>query len=225
MSWNYELFIDGKWTSEGADGSIDVVDPATEEVIGSVPEATTKSAVRAIEAARRAFDEGPWPYMKPSERAARLTKMAEILESRAGDLQGADHPPETGSTGFLTGAVQGAGIHRNAPFERLTRRAFVPLGRRTALPTRRAHQGLGGSAIVREPIGVVAANHPFNFPFMLNVVKVAPALAVGCTVVLKPHPWTPARRHAHRRGRRTRLGDLAPGSSTSLPGTLKWGTS
>src|SRR3546814_11386808 len=51
--------------------------------------------------------------------------------------------------------------------------------------------GMAGSAIVREPIGVVAAITPFNFPFMLNVVKVAPALAVGCTVVLKPHPWTP----------------------------------
>ncbi len=51
--------------------------------------------------------------------------------------------------------------------------------------------GVGGSAIIREPIGVVAAITPFNFPFMLNLVKVAPALAVGCTVVLKPHPWTP----------------------------------
>jgi acyl-CoA reductase-like NAD-dependent aldehyde dehydrogenase len=50
---------------------------------------------------------------------------------------------------------------------------------------------MAGTAIVREPIGVVAAITPFNFPFMLNVVKVAPALAVGCTVVLKPHPWTP----------------------------------
>src|SRR3546814_13495812 len=50
---------------------------------------------------------------------------------------------------------------------------------------------MAGSAIVREPIGVVAAITPFNFTFMLNVVKVAPALAVGCTVVLKPHPWTP----------------------------------
>ena len=51
--------------------------------------------------------------------------------------------------------------------------------------------GMGGSAIIREPIGVVAAITPFNFPFMLNVVKTAPALAAGCTVVLKPHPWTP----------------------------------
>ena len=59
MTWIYELFIDGKWTSEGADGSIDVIDPATEEVIGSVPEASTKSAVRAIEAAATRLRRGP----------------------------------------------------------------------------------------------------------------------------------------------------------------------
>ena len=63
---------------------------------------------------------------------------------------------------------------------------WVENGAPTGGPT-----GLGGNAIVREPIGVVAAITPFNFPFMLNIVKVAPALAVGCTVVLKPHPWTP----------------------------------
>ncbi len=188
MTWNYELFIDGKWTSEGVDGSIDVLDPATEEVIGSVPEATTKTAVRAIEAARRAFDEGPWPYLKPSERAAKLLALAEILEARAGDLRELIIA-ETGSTGFLTDAIQGAGsigmFRSNAA---LVEHSFpwVESGAPTGGPT-----GVGGSAIVREPIGVVAAITPFNFPFMLNVVKVAPALAVGCTVVLKPHPWTP----------------------------------
>jgi len=188
MTWNYELFIDGAWTSEGAEGSIDVIDPATEEVIGSVPEATTKTAVRAIEAARRAFDEGPWPYMKPSDRAARLTAMAEILEARAGDLRELIIA-ETGSTGFLTDAVQGAGsigmLRSNAA---ITEHSFpwVENGPPTGAPT-----GMSGNALVREPIGVVAAITPFNFPFMLNVVKVAPALAAGCTVVLKPHPWTP----------------------------------
>ena len=108
MAWNYELFIDGAWTSEGASGSTEVLDPATEAVIGSVPEASTKTAVRAIEAARRAFDEGPWPFMKPGERAAKLVAMAEILERRAGDLRELIIA-ETGSTGFLTDAVQGAG--------------------------------------------------------------------------------------------------------------------
>ena len=188
MAWNYELYIDGKWTSEEAVGSIDVIDPATEEVIGSVPEASTKTAVRAIEAARRAFDDGPWPWMKPSERAAKLVRMAEILESRAGDLRELIIA-ETGSTGFLTDAIQGAGsigmFRSNAA---LVEHVFdwVENGPPTGGPT-----GMAGSAIVREPIGVVAAITPFNFPFMLNVVKTAPALAVGCTVVLKPHPWTP----------------------------------
>jgi acyl-CoA reductase-like NAD-dependent aldehyde dehydrogenase len=188
MTWNYELFIDGKWSSEAAEGSIAVLDPATEEVIGSVPEATTKTAVRAVEAARRAFDEGPWPYMKPSERAAKLLRMAEILESKSGELRELIIA-ETGSTGFLTDVVQGAGsigmLRSNAA---LVEHAFswVENDMPSGGPT-----GLSGSAIIREPIGVVAAITPFNFPFMLNVVKVAPALAVGCTVVLKPHPWTP----------------------------------
>jgi aldehyde dehydrogenase (NAD+) len=188
MTWDFELFIDGKWTSDAAQGSIEVLDPATEAVIGAVPEATTKTAVRAIEAARRAFDEGPWPFMKPSERAARLIAMAEILETRAADLRELIIA-ETGSTGFLTDAVQGAGsvgmLRSNAA---LVEHSFpwVENGIPTGGPS-----GVSGNAIVREPVGVIAAITPFNFPFMLNVVKVAPALAVGCTVVLKPHPWTP----------------------------------
>ena len=87
MSWDRELYIDGEWTSEGVDAAIEVINPATEEVIGSVPEATAKVAVRAIEAARKAFDEGPWPWMKPSERAAKLVAMAEALEARAPELR------------------------------------------------------------------------------------------------------------------------------------------
>jgi len=188
MSWNYDLFIDGKWTSEAAEGSIEVLNPATEEVIGAVPEATTKTAVLAIEAARRAFDRGPWPYMKPSERAAKLTAMAGILEGRAGELRDLIIA-ETGSTGFLTDMVQGAGsigmLRSNAAIVEHTF-PWVENNPPTGGPT-----GLVGSALVREPIGVVAAITPFNFPFMLNVVKVAPALAAGCTVILKPHPWTP----------------------------------
>lgn len=188
MAWNHELFIDGKWTAEGAVGTIEVIDPATEVVIGSVPEASVDTARRAIEAARTAFDEGPWPWMKPAERAAKLIRMAEILESRAGELRDLI-VAETGSTGFLTDFIQAGGsigmFRSNAELVS-TSFNWVENGPPTGGPT-----GLGGAAIFREPIGVVAAITPFNFPFMLNVVKVAPALAVGCTVVLKPHPWTP----------------------------------
>jgi aldehyde dehydrogenase (NAD+) len=186
--WDYELFIDGDWTSEGAEGAIEVIDPATEEVIGSVPEATPKTAVAAVTAARRAFDTGPWPWMTPSERAAVLVRMAEVLERRSAELRELI-VAETGSVGLLTDFVQAAGsigmFRSNAA---IVEHSFdwVENGPPSGQPG-----GMAGSAIVREPIGVVAAITPFNFPFMLNVVKVAPALAAGCTVVLKPHPWTP----------------------------------
>ncbi|HEY8543461.1 MAG TPA: aldehyde dehydrogenase family protein, partial [Acidimicrobiales bacterium] len=186
--WDYELYLDGKWTSEGATGTIDVIDPATEQTIGSVPEASTTTAVAAITAARKAFDEGPWPWTKPAHRAAALVKMAEILEARAGDLRELI-VAETGSTGFITDFVQAGGsigmFRSNAA---IVEHSFgwVENGPPAGHPG-----GMAGSAIVREPVGVVAAITPFNFPFMLNVVKVAPALAAGCTVVLKPHPWTP----------------------------------
>ncbi len=188
MSWNFELYIDGNWTTGEAAGSIDVIDPATEDVIGSVPEATTKDAVRAIEAARKAFDEGPWPFTKPAERAAVLIRMAEILEARSAELRELI-VAETGTTGFLTDYVQAGGsigMFRSnaAQIEHVVQ--WVEAGAPSAGPG-----GMSGTALFREPVGVVGAITPFNFPFMLNVVKVAPALAAGCTVVLKPHPWTP----------------------------------
>jgi len=188
MTWNYELFIDGKWTSEGAVGTIDVIDPATEATIGSVPEGSVTTAQRAIEAARAAFDLGPWPWMKPEERAARLVRLAEVLESKAADLRELI-VAETGSAGFITDYIQAGGsigMFRSNASIASTSFNWVENAPPSGGPT-----GMGGSAIIREPIGVVAAITPFNFPFMLNVVKVAPALAVGCTVVLKPHPWTP----------------------------------
>jgi acyl-CoA reductase-like NAD-dependent aldehyde dehydrogenase len=187
-TWNRELYIDGEWTSEGTDGVIEVINPATEEVIGSVPQGDAKVAQRAIEAARRAFDEGPWPWMKPAERAAKLIKMAEVLEARAPELRELIIA-ETGSTGFLADAIQGLGsvgmyrsnanlVEHNFPWAEVE-------------PPSGGPNAMGGSGVFREPVGVVGAITAFNFPFMLNTVKVAPALAVGCTVVLKPHPWTP----------------------------------
>src|SRR6266568_3891717 len=166
MAWNYELFIDGKWTSEEAVGTIDVIDPATEDVVGHVPEASTKTAVRAVEAARKAFDEGPWPWMKPAERAAALVRMAEALEARGAELRELI-VAETGSTGFLTDFVQAGGsigmFRSNAEHVQHSVE-WLEMGPPTGGPT-----SVGGSAIVREPIGVVAAITPFNFPFMLNI--------------------------------------------------------
>jgi aldehyde dehydrogenase (NAD+) len=187
--WNSQLFVDGQWIDDDELPPIEVIDPATEEVIGRIPEASPKTAIRAIEAARKAFDEGPWPWLKPAERAAVLIRMAEILEARVDDL----HElivAETGSTGFVTEMLQGAGpigmLRSNAAQIMHELQWVESVGH----PTGGAGV-IGGQALFREPIGVVAAITPFNFPFMLNMIKTAPALAVGCTVVLKPHPWTP----------------------------------
>jgi aldehyde dehydrogenase (NAD+) len=187
--WNFDLFIDGKWDKGEAGGSpIEVINPATEEVIGTVPEASPKDAARAIEAARRAFDEGPWQWMKPAERAAIIRKMGDILMSRAAELRELI-VAETGSVGFLTDFVQAAGSI--GMFESNARLAESGFDWIQVEPPTAGPMGMGGSAVIREPVGVVGAITPFNFPFMLNVVKTAPALAAGCTVVLKPHPWTP----------------------------------
>jgi aldehyde dehydrogenase (NAD+) len=186
-AWNYKQYIDGKWVDGEKGGRIEVIDPATEEVIGSVAEATANDAIAAIKAARKAFDEGPWPWMKPHERAAALLRMADYLEAHGAQLRELI-VAETGSVGPITDMIQAAGsiglLRSNASLI-LHGVEWVEMGQPTAGPT-----AIGGSAVIREPIGVVSAITPFNFPFMLNLVKAAPAMAAGCTVVLKPHPWT-----------------------------------
>lgn len=187
--WNSDLYIDGAWVADDELAPIEVVNPATEMVIGKVPQATVKTAMRAIEAARRAFDEGPWPWMKPAERAGYLVRMAEILESRSDELREMIIA-ETGSPRMAVDFVQGFGsigmLRSNAAQIQHELQWVESVGAPTG-----GSVGVAGQALFREPIGVVAAITPFNFPFMLNIVKLAPALAVGCTVVLKPHPWTP----------------------------------
>jgi aldehyde dehydrogenase (NAD+) len=187
--WNSDLYVNGKWVADDDLPAIEVINPATEEVIGRVPEGTAKTAVKAIEAARTAFDEGPWPWMKPAERAGLLIRMAEILESRGDELRELI-VAQTGSPVNVADFVQGIGsvgmLRSNAAQIQHELQWVESVGNPTGGPA-----GVTGQALFREPIGVVSAITPFNFPFMLNMVKLAPALAVGCTVVLKPHPWTP----------------------------------
>jgi aldehyde dehydrogenase (NAD+) len=166
--WNFDLFIDGKWDKGEAGGKpIEVINPASEEVIGSVPEASAKDTVRAIEAARRAFDEGPWQWMKPAERAGYVRRMGQILMGRAAELRELI-VAETGSVGFITDFVQAAGsigmFESNAVLAEHTFK-WIESGPPTGGPS-----SVGGSAIIHEPVGVVGAITPFNFPFMLNVV-------------------------------------------------------
>jgi aldehyde dehydrogenase (NAD+) len=182
------FYISGEWVEPlDATGTVDVVDPATEQVVGSVPDAGVADVRRAIAAARLAFDKGPWPRMRPLERARAMLRMAEVIERRREELI-AINIAEAGSVRSMAGPVQ-----VDAPLAQ-----FVDMAERV-LPGFAFEQGmlpnvghvLGQGVVLREPLGVAALITPYNFPFFLNLMKLAPALAAGCTTVLKPSPLTP----------------------------------
>lgn len=174
-----QLFIGGQWVTPSSGQTITVYDSATEESVGVVPEPTTAEIDRAIAEARHAFDEGPWPRMMPTERAAYLIRIAEALDERTEELA-RTQTQEVGCPYLfcLYGhARAGAGWFRYyaemADSELWTQTRSRP----DDLPT---------STLVREPVGVVAAIAPWNAPHYLCCSKLAPALLAGCTVVLKP---------------------------------------
>ncbi|MGH3556350.1 MAG: aldehyde dehydrogenase family protein [Mycobacterium sp.] len=184
---HYELFIDGVWTAGESNSAVEVVNPATEAVIGTVAQATTKDVARAVESARVAFDEGPWPCMTARQRSAVLLRMADILDRRRAELIELNIR-EAGSVRILAETLQ-VGIpldhFRDTADRVLTTFPFE----QPMLPT--LGQGIGQGVVLKEPAGVAALISAYNFPLFLNLFKVAPALAAGCTAVLKPAPTTP----------------------------------
>lgn len=191
---SYQLYIDGKWTDSDGDAVLTVLNPATEEVIGTVPEGTVGDVERAIAAARRAFDEGPWPTMSIQERAAALLRYADIMQRRQEELIELNMR-ECGSTRGFAASTQVLGaidhvrdyadrVIRQFPFEK----AMLPtLGPSLGQATGNLAQGV----IRREPRGVAVLISAYNVPLYLSLIKLAPALAAGCTTVLKPAPTTP----------------------------------
>jgi aldehyde dehydrogenase (NAD+) len=183
----YRLFIDGKWVDSEGDDVLQVINPATEEPIGAVSEATTGDVVRAINSARKAFDEGPWPRMTPRERSAVLIRMVDAAQSRRDELVELNIR-EAGSIRALAETLQ-VDIPL-AHFRDTAERVLMGFPFEQAmLPT--AGQGLGQGVVLREPAGVAGLISAYNFPLFLNLFKIAPALAAGCTAVLKPAPTTP----------------------------------
>jgi aldehyde dehydrogenase (NAD+) len=181
------LYIDGKWVDGSSDEELEVVNPATEEVIAKVPQASIDDVDRAVEAARRAFEDGPWPRMAPRERSDILLRFVQTLADRRSELVDMIIA-EAGAARSIAEAFQ---------FDTPLRYAFW-FAERTAtfpyedpLPPQVSPRGLGQGVIRKEPVGVVAAITAFNYPLYLNLAKVVPALAVGNAVVLKPSPYTP----------------------------------
>ncbi len=184
---SYDLYIDGKWVTASSDEELETVNPATEEVIGRVPQASRDDVDRAVAAARRAFDGGRWPQMSPRQRSDILLRFTQTVADRRSELVDLIIA-EAGSARPIAEALQFDTPLRYT-FWFAERAATFPY--LDPLPPQAGPRGLGQGVVLKEPVGVVAAITPFNFPLYLNLAKVAPALATGNTVVLKPSPYTP----------------------------------
>ncbi|MDT5049882.1 MAG: aldehyde dehydrogenase [Mycobacterium sp.] len=181
------FFIDGDWVRPSSDAVFDVIDSATEQTYFQVPEAQPADMDLAIGAAHRAFHTGPWPRMTHAERAGYLRAMAEALEARASDYS-AMWPRESG----VLHAVAKAGESGSAQ----TLRFYAGLAddylfEEPFSPSTTSMAGGGYGLLVREPVGVVGAIIPWNAPLPLILIKVAPALLAGCTVIVKVSPEAP----------------------------------
>jgi aldehyde dehydrogenase (NAD+) len=178
-----DVFVAGDWVRSGGAARLPVVDPATEEAWGSAPDATAADVDAAMSAADRAFREGPWPRLRPSERAAVLLRVADELEARAADLA-VTVTRENGSPIAETSgaAANAAGILRYV----------AGLASWLAADDVRPFPAGGAESLVRrDPVGPCVLVAPWNFPINLVVTKLAPALLAGCTVVVKPAESTP----------------------------------
>ena len=185
---SYDLYIGGEWVGAESDEALDVINPATEEAIGQVPQASIADVDRAVAAARLAFEEGPWPRMTPRERSDALLRFTQVVADRKAELVDLIIA-EAGPARWVAEALQFDTGFRYAQWF-AERTASFPVQEPAAGPGR-GPRGWARASSVKEAIGVVAAITPFNFPLYLNLVKVVPALAMGNSVVLKPSPFTP----------------------------------
>jgi len=179
---NYKLFIDNEWCDASDKGTFTTTDPATGEIFATVASATAKDVEKAIKAARKAFDEGPWPQMSAMERGRVLKKCAEILIKRIEEFA-------------VTETMDvGKPIIESRLFDiPMTADCFEYFGN-LIVSVNGDSIPVGPGALdytIKEPIGVIGAISPWNFPLALAVRKIAPAIAAGNTMVVKPATFTP----------------------------------
>jgi aldehyde dehydrogenase (NAD+) len=183
MTDSYQMVIGGSLTDADSKETFDSIDPSTGQPFAAVPRAGAEDVQRAVGAARAAFDEGPWPGMKGRERAQHLLKVADLVKQNAGSLA----ELEARDAGHTIRMAKGADIGMVIS----TFRVFAELAAKESdeapLP-----RNPGSMNYVRyEPIGVCAAITPWNFPIQMAAWKIAPAIAAGNTVVIKPASYTP----------------------------------
>ncbi|MCW3039145.1 MAG: Betaine-aldehyde dehydrogenase [Solirubrobacterales bacterium] len=177
------LFVGGEWTAPATDRRIEVVSPSTGRPVGAVPEATEADGDRAVAAARAAFDDpAGWSTWAPEDRRDAIERLAVALEARG--------PEMARRVSMQNGMPISISTALEAGFPPLLLRYYADMV--VSTPAEQVRPGLlgGRTLVLHEPIGVVAAIVPWNFPQAIAMLKLAPLLAAGCTVVLKPSPET-----------------------------------
>jgi len=181
---DYKLWIDGKWEDTKGGKVMSIEDPTTGNQIAEVIDASREDVDRAVQAAKRAFYDGRWSKKAPGERSKMIWKLADLLEANAEALA----KVESENTGK---PYQFVSLGGDIPFAVDNLRFFAGAAR----DTHGSHAGEfmpGYTSIYRrEPVGVVGQIAPWNYPLMMAAWKIGPALAAGCTIILKPAPGTP----------------------------------
>src|SRR5580704_17807256 len=183
-----QLFINGQWADAASGKSFETLNPATGETLAHVAEGDAEDIDRAVRAARKAFEHGPWSRMTPSERGRIIWRIGDLILEHAQELAqlesldngkpyavalGADIPLAADMFHYMAGwatKIEGNSISISVPY----------------MPGANFH-----SYTLREPLGVVGQIIPWNFPLLMAAWKLGPALTTGCTVVLKPAEQTP----------------------------------
>ncbi len=171
-----KLYINGAWTASTGTGAIDVINPSTEEVIGRIPEGTAEDVDKAVAAARGAFE--TWSQTTIEERVKYLQAITAELQKRQEDLA-TTIASEVGMPIMLSRLIQAG-----APTMTFSTAPMV-------LQQTQFEETIGNSLVVKEPVGVVGCITPWNYPLHQIAAKVAPAIAAGCTVVVKPSEVAP----------------------------------
>jgi betaine-aldehyde dehydrogenase len=182
MAW--DLWIDGKWTPSSGGAPLKVENPATGEIVDEVVDSSGDDVNAAVESARTAFFDGRWSGATPGERAVAIHKLADLLESRAEDFARV----ESEDTGKPYAQVS---LGADIPFGVDNLRFFAAAARNVAGTAAGDFASGYTSMLRREPVGPVGQIAPWNYPLLMAIWKVGPALAAGCTTVLKPAPGTP----------------------------------
>jgi len=182
------LLIGGEWVDAKSSIRIPVIDPATGAEIATVADANAADVDRAVAAARAAFESGPWATMLPAAREALLWRLSDLIQKNADELAELESL-DNGKTKFMASVVDVPGAVNH--FRYMAGWATKIEGSTIEVSIGGPEGGRVNAFTRREPVGVVAQIIPWNFPLVMAAWKLAPALAVGCTCVLKPAEQTP----------------------------------